>query len=161
MGKKSGKAGKAVPPAAPKKPEDADVADPGKVAEIKAQQTETKSGKYGSQKTKPFKPQSSAGTKGVDKGKDGAKGGKDEREEEKKESWIEIELLDERNEPVPGEKYKITLPDGKTVAEGTLDEKGWARVEGFEKGECKVSFPNLDKDAWKFVESDNPKGTGG
>ncbi len=49
----------------------------------------------------------------------------DEEEKEKK-SWIEIELVDEEGNPVPGEKYKVILPDGQTVAEGTLDEKGFA-----------------------------------
>jgi hypothetical protein len=40
------------------------------------------------------------------------------------------------------------LPDGQTLAEGTLDEKGFARVEGVDPGSCKVTFPNLDKSAW-------------
>jgi type VI secretion system secreted protein VgrG len=134
MGKKSGKAGKAVSPAAPKKPEDADLADPGKMAEIKAEQAKTKSGKYGSAKVKPFKPPT-----------------EEEKEEKKEElSWIEIEMVDEEDEPVPGEKYKITLPDD-SVAEGTLDEKGFARVEGFEKGTCKICFPDIDKEAWEKV----------
>ncbi len=134
MGKKSGKAGKAVSPAAPTKPEDADIADPGKVAEIKAEQLETKSGKYGSTKIKPFKPPT-----------------EEEKEEKKEElSWIEIEMVGEDDEPIPGEKYKITLPDD-SVAEGTLDEKGFARVEGFEKGTCKVCFPDLDKEAWEKI----------
>lgn len=70
-------------------------------------------------------------------------------EEEKEEkSWIEIELVDEEEEPVPGEKYKITLPDGK-VAKGTLDEKGFARVDGIEPGTCQITFPDLDKEAWE------------
>lgn len=70
-------------------------------------------------------------------------------EEEKEEkSWIEIELVDEEEEPVPGEKYKITLPDGK-VAQGTLDEKGFARVDGIEPGTCQITFPDLDKEAWE------------
>lgn len=134
MGKKSGKAGKAVAPAAPKKPEDADIADPGKMAEIKAEQAKTKSGKYGSAKVKPFKPPT-----------------EEEKEEKKDElSWIEIEMVDEEDEPVPGEKYKITLPDD-SVAEGTLDEKGFARVGGFEKGTCKICFPDIDKEAWEKV----------
>jgi len=68
---------------------------------------------------------------------------------EEKKSWIEIELVDEEDNPVPGERYKVTLPDGKTVAEGTLDEKGFARVEGIDPGTCKITFPNLDKDAWE------------
>jgi hypothetical protein len=148
MGKKSGKAGNAVPPAAPKKPEDADIADPGKVSEIKAEQSKTKSGKYGSQKVKPFKPPSEEEeAKVVEEGKNQTK---DEKEKEKKASWIEIELVGEDDEGIPGEKYKITLPDD-SVAEGTLDEKGFARVEGFEKGTCKVSFPELDKEAWEKI----------
>jgi type VI secretion system secreted protein VgrG len=70
-------------------------------------------------------------------------------ENKKKKSWIEIELVDEDNKPVPGERYQITLPDGATIASGTLNEKGFARVDGIDPGTCKVTFPDLDKDAWK------------
>jgi len=69
-------------------------------------------------------------------------------EQETKTSWLEIELVDEEDEPVPGERYRIELPDG-TTASGTLDEKGFARIEGIEPGSCKVSFPELDQDAWE------------
>ena len=138
MGKKSGKAGNAVSPAAPKKPEEADIADPGKVSEIKAEQEKTKSGKYGSQKVKPFKPPSEEEQTGPE----------NEKEKEKEKSWIEIKLVGEDGEPIPGEKYTITLADG-SVVEGTLDEKGFARVEGIEKGTCEISFPNLDENAWE------------
>ena len=148
MAKKSGQAGNAVPPVGPKKPADADVADPGKVAETKAEQSEPKSGKYGSQKVKAFKPPADAGTESVGSGKDGAAGKQDEKEDEEKKTWIEIELVGEDDKPIPGERYRITLPDG-SVAEGTLDENGFARVEGFEKGKCKVTFPDLDKNAWE------------
>ena len=141
MGKKSGQAGKAVPPAAPDNPQDADIAHPGKVAEIKAEQAQTKSGKYGSQKVKPHKPPSEEQAEPEEK---------QEEEQEKKTSWIEIELVGEDNKPIPGEKYRITLPDD-SVAEGTLDENGLARVEGFEKGTCKVCFSNLDKEAWEKI----------
>lgn len=126
MNPKSGKAGKAVTPAAPVDAEDADVADPGKVAKVKAKQSSTK---QASSSAKPHKPP------------------QNEEEAEEKKSWIEIELVDEEDEPVPGEKYRITLPDD-TVAEGTLDEKGFARVDGIVSGTCKVTFPDLDKDAW-------------
>ncbi len=128
MGKKSGKAGTPVAPAAPDVAEDADVADPGEVAEIKAEQKQNKAGKYGSEQVKPHKPT---------------------EEEIEEKSWIEIELVDEEDEPVPGEKYKITLPDGETIAEGTLDNNGFARVEGIDKGTCKITFPELDKEAWE------------
>ena len=130
MARKSGKAGTPVLPTAPDKAEDADIADPGKAAEIKAAQSESKEGKYGAEPAKPHKPQSDP--------------------EEGETSWIEIELVGEDDEPIPGEKYRITLPDG-SVAEGTLDEKGFAREEGFEKGTCQVCFTDLDKEAWEKI----------
>ena len=128
MNPKSGKSGSAVTPAAPKKAKDADKADPGEVSQVKATQRATNSGKYASAKAPPFQ--------------------KPPPEEAKKLSWIEIELVDEDDKPVPGETYEITLSDG-TVASGSLDEKGFARVDGIEPGTCKVTFPRLDKDAWK------------
>ena len=70
------------------------------------------------------------------------------KQDESKKSWIEIELVDEDDKPIPGEKYKITMPDGSAKT-GTLDENGFARVEGIDPGTCNVTFPNLDKDAWE------------
>jgi hypothetical protein len=133
----------------PDKSDDADIADPGKVEEIKGEQRQTKSGKYGSKEVKPHKPPAEEEqAKAVENADEQTK---DEKEEEKKKtSWIEIELVGEDNEGIAGEKYKITLPDN-SVAEGTLDEKGYARVEGFEKGTCKVCFPDIDKEAWEKV----------
>jgi len=133
MSPKSGKAGKPIPPAKPKKAEDADVADPGKVAQAKTEQVQSKTGKYGAPQAKPHKPTSESQSQS---------GG-----DEKKKTWIEIELVDEAGEPVPGESYEITLPDG-SKATGSLDGKGFARVDGIDPGTCKVTFPNLDKDAW-------------
>ena len=68
---------------------------------------------------------------------------------QKKKDWIEILLVDDEGNPVAGEPYSVTLPDGSTVADGTLDEKGFARVDGIDPGTCKVTFPKLHKDAWK------------
>jgi type VI secretion system secreted protein VgrG len=70
-------------------------------------------------------------------------------ENKDKKHWIEIELVDEAGQPVAGEPYQVTLPDGSTVADGTLDEKGRARVDNIDPGSCKVTFPNLDKEAWE------------
>ena len=70
-------------------------------------------------------------------------------ENQDKKHWIEIKLVDEEGNPVPGEQYQITLPDGSTVASGTLDNKGSARVQNIDAGTCKVTFPNFDQDAWK------------
>jgi type VI secretion system secreted protein VgrG len=127
---KSGSAGSAVSPADPAEAAEADIADPGKVEEIKAEQRQAQSGKYGSVKTKPHKPPTA-------------------EEAKEKNSWIEIEMVDQDDKPVTGLTYRITLPDGETVAEGTLDDKGLARVDGMEPGNCKVTFPTLDQDAWE------------
>ncbi len=128
MNKKAGKACKYIKPSSPDEPLDADTADPGEVAKVKAKQKETQTGKYGSTKVKPFKEEP------------------EEQTEQKEKSWIEIELRDQEGEPVPGERYEILLPDGST-AKGALDGNGFARVTGFEPGQCKVTFPALDKDA--------------
>ena len=114
-------------------PEDADEADPGEVAEVKAKQKETKSGKYGSVQSPPFKPPKI----------------NDPEVQESERTWIEIELVDENDDPVPGEQFEVELPDGR-VRRGTLDNDGFARVDGFEPGgDCQVSFPRLDQGAWE------------
>ena len=73
------------------------------------------------------------------------------KKDEEELHWIEIEMVDEDNKPVAGEKYQIELPDGKITA-GTTYEKGVARINGIKNpGMCKITFPNLDKDAWERV----------
>ncbi len=127
---KTGKAGSPVSPADPNAAEEADKADPGEVEKIKAEQRKTQTGKYGSVKIKPQKPPETKEAKA------------------EKKSWIEIELVDNDGKPVPGERYQITLPDGETIAEGTLDDKGFARVDGIEPGTCKVTFQEMDGRSW-------------
>ncbi len=127
---KSGSPGSIVAPAAPEKALDADVADP--IGDPNAPKAaEAKRLKYEANPPKPYKPP------------------KTPDEKKKKTSWIEIEVIDEADQPVTGLAYKITLADGKTAKTGTLDEKGQARVAGIEPGNCKVTFPTLDKEAWE------------
>ena len=168
---KNGTAGSPVSPAPPHEAQEADTADPGQMTELKARQRQEKAGKYGATPVQPYKPpQSLSGSPGASSPPGGVPGhgqpdhkrvigtgteasdsstpvAAETAQKQQKKSWIEIELVDEEDKPVPGEAYRITVPDG-SVAEGTLDEKGFARVEGFEKGNCKVSFPNLDKESW-------------
>ncbi len=127
---KSGKAGKAVTPPTPTKPAEADRADPGEMARLKSQQA-AGPGKI-SVKPVPFHPPA------------------DDEEDDTEKTWIEIELVDESDEPVAGEKYRITVPDGR-VASGTLDGNGFARVDGIDPGTCQITFPDLDKDAWEKI----------
>lgn len=62
-------------------------------------------------------------------------------------TWITIQMVGEDDEPIVGERYRITLPDG-SVHEGRLDGEGLARFRGIEAGQCEVTFPDLDQEAW-------------
>lgn len=125
----SGSGPSLVSPMAAQKAKEADKADPGEKAKLKDQsgvnRTQLEMEKLSLPRHNP------------------------ESEENKdKKSWIEIKLVDEAGEPVPSERYLITLPDGSTTS-GTLDEKGSARVENLDPGSCKVTFPDLDQNAWE------------
>ena len=133
MNKKSGSAGSPVAPVQPLAAFAADQADPGTMARIKAEERKLGKGKYGSTPAKTSDALES----------------ESEEEKAKKSHWIEIELVDQDGNPLPGEAYRIILPDGETPVEGTLDEKGFARLDGLDDGACRVTFPNLDKTSWK------------
>ncbi len=62
-------------------------------------------------------------------------------------TFIEIEMVDEAGDPVPGLAFVVELPDG-TSRPGVLDDRGRARLDDIEPGECTITFPDLDKDAW-------------
>ena len=69
-----------------------------------------------------------------------------EKPKEKK-AWIEIILVDMEGKPMPGIKYRITPPGG-APKEGSLNEHGQAGLYEIEPGNCKITFPDLDKEAW-------------
>lgn len=134
----SGTASNVVAPLEPKDAEEADQSDPAKMQAIKNEQIAERKGKYGEAKAPAWKPGQAGGGGG------GSGGG-----EESPRSFVEIELVDDDGNPVPGEPYEITMPDGTHVAKGTLDNKGFARVDGIDPGTCKVTFPRLDQESWK------------
>ncbi|MGH7295585.1 MAG: hypothetical protein ACRELB_11655 [Polyangiaceae bacterium] len=61
-------------------------------------------------------------------------------------SWVEIELVDDKGQPVPDEPYLLVTGDGRTRS-GTLDWRGFAREDGIDPGDCKIGFPRRFK--WK------------
>jgi len=139
MNPKNGKTVNCVTPTAPRKVVDADEADPGEIAKTKARDRQQQSGKYGSSPVKPFKPETE------DSG--AASPSEAQQKETPKDGWLEVELVDEAGKPVAGARYEVTLPDGR-VDSGTLDANGFKRIEGFDPGDCKVTFPDLDTEAW-------------
>jgi uncharacterized protein (DUF2345 family) len=57
--------------------------------------------------------------------------------------WIEVQLLDDADNPVAGEPYWIKLPDGE-VMEGSLNDEGFVRLAPIPCGICIVRFPKWD-----------------
>ena len=119
---------KASSPAAPKAPVDADSVEPGKDTTYGGGETLAEGEVAEDIEGHEFEPT---------------------EVEEKETSWIEIELVDESDQPVPHERYEITAPDGETVARGSLNELGQAHRVISEPGTCQISFPNLDQEAWE------------
>jgi type VI secretion system secreted protein VgrG len=137
----SGSAGSLVSPLSPTAAQEADKADPGAMAQAWSASANTPAN-ISLQTVSPAAARRSAAS-------DAPTHDPNAPENQDKKNWIEIELRDQDGNPVPGEVYKVTLPDGTTVADGTLDEKGRARVENIDPGSCKVTFPNLDQEAWE------------
>ena len=71
---------------------------------------------------------------------------KEEKQQEK--TWVEIVLVDMEGKPVPNERYRVKLPGGE-VKEGRLNSYGQAGFYELDPGNCKITFPDLDQDAWE------------
>lgn len=121
------KMGSLVPPEAPEEAHEADQADPGEVEKVKARDRERGKGKYAQTEVPPPQEEPPA--------------------EDKPKTYIEIELFDDEGKPCAGEKYEI-MSGGVMVGCGRLSDKGFARVDGLDPGNCDVKFPDLDKESW-------------
>jgi hypothetical protein len=69
------------------------------------------------------------------------------QEKSQKTQWISIQLVDDAGNLVTGEPYVITTPDNVEYS-GTTDESGIGLLDGIIAGQCKICFPNRDRDAW-------------
>ena len=56
--------------------------------------------------------------------------------------WIEIELVDDNDEPIPDAEYEITMPDGETRS-GTLDSEGKVKIEDVPPGQFVIKYKDL------------------
>ncbi len=61
----------------------------------------------------------------------------------KEKTFVEFQLLNERDEPIANEPYVLTLPDG-TLMTGVLDAKGFVHVANIPRGSCNIKFPRLE-----------------
>ena len=67
------------------------------------------------------------------------------------EHWIEVLLVGEDDEALSGVRCRIVLPNGNAIVR-TTDRFGLVRIDGVEEmGECEISFPDLDSEAWEAI----------
>ncbi|MCK4660090.1 MAG: type VI secretion system tip protein VgrG [Phycisphaerae bacterium] len=71
-----------------------------------------------------------------------------EEREQEETTYVDLLLVDEDGDPIPGEKYRVVDSKGK-VKEGSLDANGRAHVTGISPGNCDITYPNMDMSAWK------------
>jgi uncharacterized Zn-binding protein involved in type VI secretion len=60
----------------------------------------------------------------------------------KYQDYVEIELRNRQDEPIPEEDYLIYLSNGE-IRSGALDGQGYAKEENIPPGECEVEFPDM------------------
>jgi type VI secretion system secreted protein VgrG len=136
----SGSAGSLVSPLSPTDATDASDADPGATTSVTAGTADTPAN-MSLQDIPPATPGKKSAASNAPTHDPNSPANKD------KTHYIEIKLVDNDGNPVAGEPYRVTLPDGTTVADGTLDDKGFARVDNIDPGSCKIVFPSRDKGA--------------
>jgi type VI secretion system secreted protein VgrG len=145
----SGSAGSLVSPAAPTDAQDADDAQAGSKTTPSATPQQGGTGSGGNITADQRQNQSAAPAAGAEPAAPPPPThDPNAPENEDKSHWIEIELKDDSGKAVPGEDFRITLPDGK-VYDGRTDDKGMARVPNIDPGQCKITFPKRDQDAWR------------
>lgn len=62
--------------------------------------------------------------------------------------WVEVELVDDDDEPVAEVLFEVTLPDG-SVVQGTTSADGVARIPSPSGGDCQIKFPELPQGSWE------------
>lgn len=71
-------------------------------------------------------------------------------EPEDEPSWVEIEVLDEAGNGIPGQEVSVAGPHGDEYS-ATTDENGIARVDGVVAGTCALTFVGTDSDMLELV----------
>lgn len=56
--------------------------------------------------------------------------------------------VDEDDRPIAHEPFRVIVPDGSPRT-GTLNERGFARIDGIDPGTCDVTVPDIDAREWR------------
>lgn len=73
------------------------------------------------------------------------------KQQSKEKHFIEFIAKEKgTGKPIPGERYRVQLPNG-ALREGVTDANGRIRIENIPQGQCKLMFPNMDADTWQDI----------
>jgi hypothetical protein len=61
--------------------------------------------------------------------------------------WLELSMVDAFGDPIPGIRYRVTIPTGK-VLEGVTPPSGRVKLVGLAKGQCKIEWPGAEEDGF-------------
>lgn len=76
-------------------------------------------------------------------------------------TFVEFQLLDASEQPVPNERYRVELPDG-AIREGRTDSEGVARFEPVpDMGVAYIQFPDREDPEWRLLRVVRPGASGG
>lgn len=70
--------------------------------------------------------------------------------ENAEDQWIEVLVLDDKDQPVANVEYEIELSDGR-VQRGRTSEHGILRYEDLPSGSCKVRLLDVDGSSWDLA----------
>jgi len=62
--------------------------------------------------------------------------------------WIEFELVDQDGKPVPGEPFRVRLPD-KSLRTGRTDQQGKVRFDCITAGPATICYTGFDTKEWQ------------
>jgi hypothetical protein len=66
------------------------------------------------------------------------------------DTWIEVLVVDDEDEPLAGIEYEIELSDGR-VRSGRTSELGILRYDGMPPGSCKVKLLSVEAKGWDLA----------
>lgn len=70
--------------------------------------------------------------------------------ESAEDQWIEVLVLDDKDQPVANVEYEIELSDGR-VQRGRTSEHGILRYEDLPSGSCKIRLLDVDGSSWELA----------
>lgn len=70
--------------------------------------------------------------------------------EERENTWFEVLVVDDLDEPCRGIEYEVELSDGR-VRRGRTNEHGILRYDGLPEGQCTVTLLDVEAKAWEQV----------